>query len=266
VGDCVVVLNDTLLSTSHRAEDEEARIVAAGGWVSHDKRVFGILQPSRSLGDKDLKMRGIPPPPLNKREEKQLKRTGAKDERKPSGDASQVIVAVPAVSTATVPPEGGILLVGSDGLFDLLPHKSCMKLARGARQRGESAAKVAEALCRFARERKSRDDISAIVCFIEPAAAAVAVAASEVLTPIEKEDLVIAPKIVAVDPLPQTPEDKKKKKNKKKRDKKKAAEAVRASSVEQEGAVMVKSPAEAKAAMLVVSSALIFYVLVMILQ
>ena len=266
VGDCAAVLDDVLLTTVHRAEDEAERIAAAGGWVSHDKRVFGILQPSRSLGDRDLKMRGIPPPPLNKREEKQLKRAGAADTRRPSGDASKVVIAVPAVATAAVPAEGGILVLGSDGLFDLLPHRSCMKLARGARQRGESAAQVAEALCRVARERKSRDDISAVVCFVSPAQAAPALAT------MEREELVISTQ--SAEEAAQSAKRKKNKNKKQKQKNRKAheeAETLAPPPPQQAGVraadpTVAKSPAEVKAAMLVVSSALFFYVLVMILQ
>jgi serine/threonine protein phosphatase PrpC len=84
VGDCIVVHGDTVLTKSHRADDEEerARVLAAGGWIA-DGRVFGVLQPTRTLGDHDLKKK-IPPPPLNRKAQKALLREGKTDEREPS--------------------------------------------------------------------------------------------------------------------------------------------------------------------------------------
>ena len=172
VGDCEAVFEEHSLSHVHRScEEEEAeRIRAAGGWVS-DGRVFGVLQPSRTIGDRDLKKtkNGIPPPPLNQKQQKQLRKEGREDTRKPSGDASRIVVAEPFLSDEiSIGPNGGVLVLGSDGLFDVIPVKSCVKIAKAGVAAKKTAAEVAEELVKMARERKSRDDITALVCFVPP--------------------------------------------------------------------------------------------------
>jgi serine/threonine protein phosphatase PrpC len=116
----------------------QARIEEAGGWVS-DGRVFGVLQPSRSIGDQDIK-RKIPPPPLNRKAQKELKKHGLADDRQPSGSAKNVVIAVPFVSSAVF-PANEVLVAGSDGLFDVIPAKSCVKIARAALAAGTLSRK-----------------------------------------------------------------------------------------------------------------------------
>lgn len=272
VGDCMAVLDDDMLTTVHRATEplETARIVEAGGWVSGDGRVFGILQPSRALGDRDLKKGGIPPPPLNKRDSKLLRKTGAADERRPAGDASKVVVAVPAVAQATLRPEGGVLVLGSDGLFDRVSPSACVKAARAARLRGESAAQVAEELCLAARERKSRDDISAVVCFYGPKAEPQREDETEkTMDNDSKLDANGGQEAATIAEAAKAAGEKeeKKKKKKKKHKKKKAppAAAVAAPSVEG-AAVAAKSSGELPVAMLVATCAAVLYVLVVALH
>jgi serine/threonine protein phosphatase PrpC len=80
------------------------------------------------------------------------------------GSAKNVVIAVPFVSSAVF-PANEVLVAGSDGLFDVIPAKSCVKIARAALAAGRSAESTAQELCTMARARKSRDDISVVVVF-----------------------------------------------------------------------------------------------------
>ena len=159
-----------VLTRNHRLQDpdELQRVLDAGGWVK-GKRVFDCLQPTRTLGDADMKRRGIPPKPLNQKETKRLAREGKTDDRKPSGDASRVIIAEPFVSSVDLSSLGpSILLLGSDGLFDYLEFDECARLLRKwcCELPMPSCDDLAERLCKEASIRRSRDDISALVLFL----------------------------------------------------------------------------------------------------
>jgi len=111
-GDCRAVIRNPNGSTieltkDHRAVDPEelARIVAAGGTVIRE-RVMGVLAPSRSFGDLDVKQK-CPP---------------------------GVVIAVPDVNTYSVPEEAGkyaFMILATDGVFDVISSKSaCDFVAR----------------------------------------------------------------------------------------------------------------------------------------
>jgi len=111
-GDCRAVVRNPNGSTieltkDHRAvdPDEMARIVAAGGTVVRE-RVMGVLAPSRSFGDLDVKQK-CPP---------------------------GVVIAVPDINTYSVPEEAGkfaFMILATDGVFDVISSKSaCDFVAR----------------------------------------------------------------------------------------------------------------------------------------
>lgn len=263
VGDCMVVLGDTLITVVHRADDaeERARIEKAGGWIS-DGRVFGVLQPSRTLGDKDIK-KSIPPPPLNRKAQKELKRLGLSDERQSSGSAKEVVVALPHLSVASL-PANEVLVAGSDGLFDLLPAKQCVKIARAALGAGKTAEETAKELCAMARARKSRDDISAVVVMAKAAAAAPAVVSVPAPESEEKkadESTTLPPPVESGSSNSNTP-SKKKKKNKKRKSKKNNEEEARelpAPTVPAPEAAPEASRLEFSASVMVVAAASVVY-------
>lgn len=135
-GDCRAVLRDavgrvTQLSTDHRSTDasERRRMLAAGGFVRQG-RAMGILEPSRAIGDIDLKVRCLNwgcscvvttcfvvtrPRQLTRL----LRWTDAAHRR--------VVIADPALREEEVDPKEGphpvLLILGTDGVFDVMPNE-----------------------------------------------------------------------------------------------------------------------------------------------
>lgn len=155
-------MEDECLVEEHRAdkESEVERIRKAMGWVS-DKRVFGLLQPSRTIGDYDLKHSPIPPPPLNRKEARKLRRSGKEDSRPPVlANAREVVIATPHTRSLSR-PQAKLLLLGSDGLFDVIHPKEALLHVRN--NQSSNLDLVASQLCRLARERNSKDDITCVI-------------------------------------------------------------------------------------------------------
>merc|ERR1712216_1121077 len=98
------------LTTDHRATEpsEQQRIIKSGG-VIKDKRVWGALIPSRTLGDFPWK------------------------------DKGPALSAEPELREYEVTPEDKYLILGSDGLFDELSNKAIAKIVC---KLGSSAQKV----------------------------------------------------------------------------------------------------------------------------
>ena len=181
VGDSLAILvhldspkdsDHTVLTRNHRLadDDERQRVLDAGGWITKDNRVFDCLQPTRTLGDDDMKKRGIPPRPLNRKETKKLAREGKTDDRPHTGDASKVIIAEPHVHTLSIPRRTpAALVLGSDGLWDYVSPAEVSRLVSNWLRNAPamSAETIARQLCEAASSRKSCDDISAIVCIVD---------------------------------------------------------------------------------------------------
>lgn len=130
------------LTDDHKAarEDETARVEAAGGHILYwnGVRVMGVLAVSRAIGDHCLR---------------------------------PFVIAQPEVTILVRRPEDEILLLASDGLWDVLNNQEACTLAkrclRRARQRGasrQSAARIAATvLTRAAVDRGSRDNVTVLV-------------------------------------------------------------------------------------------------------
>jgi len=144
VGDCraVIFCNGSVieLTKDHRAVDakELARITNAGGFVKNG-RVNGVLAPSRSFGDHDIKR-------LN-----------------PEG----VLIVEPeivsfSVSSSFAMPNSTFMILASDGVWDVLSSASaCEFVAKHLAKTGNpdlAALKLCEAC-----SKHNKDDISAIV-------------------------------------------------------------------------------------------------------
>ena len=130
------------LTDDHKAarEDETARVEAAGGQILfwNGVRVMGVLAVSRAIGD-----RGLRP----------------------------FVIAAPEVTIVGRRPDDELLLLASDGLWDVLSNSEAVTLARRclarARARGAtraSAARIAATvLTRAAVDRGSRDNVTVVV-------------------------------------------------------------------------------------------------------
>ncbi len=168
VGDCRAVLGSTAdaaavqqLTADHRGDDavERERVESEGGWLE-DGRVFGLLQPTRTLGDADLKL--TPPLRLNRKLKRELRRSGV---AAPAGAYSTAVSAVPAVRALALETHHDVLVLGSDGLFEAVSNEEVVALARRL-GRGSDSSAVAAELCDMARARGVKDDISAIVFYL----------------------------------------------------------------------------------------------------
>jgi protein phosphatase 2C len=130
------------LTEDHKAarDDETARVEAAGGEVMwwNGERVMGVLAVSRSIGDHYLR---------------------------------PFVIAQPEVTILSRVPEDELLLLASDGLWDVMSNQEACSLAqrclRRAQQRGASrhtAAKVAASvLTRAAIDQGSSDNVTVVV-------------------------------------------------------------------------------------------------------
>jgi serine/threonine protein phosphatase PrpC len=130
------------LSDDHKAarEDETARVEAAGGQILfwNGVRVMGLLAVSRAIGDHSLR---------------------------------PYVIAEPEVTIVNRYPDDEVLIMASDGLWDVMSNQEACNLAKKcllrARQRGStrhSAAKVAATvLTRAAVDRGSRDNVTVVI-------------------------------------------------------------------------------------------------------
>lgn len=130
------------LTDDHKAarEDETARVQAAGGEVMwwNGERVMGVLAVSRAIGDHYLR---------------------------------PFVIAQPEVTILTRSDEDDLLLLASDGLWDVLSNQEACSLAqrclKRAQQRGASrqtAARVAASvLTRAAIDQGSSDNVTVVV-------------------------------------------------------------------------------------------------------
>ena len=130
------------LTDDHKAarEDETARVEAAGGQILfwNGVRVMGLLAVSRAIGDHSLR---------------------------------PYVIADPEVTVVNRHPGDELMVMASDGLWDVITNQEACSLAKKcllrARQKGstrENAAKVAATvLTRAAVDRGSRDNVTVLV-------------------------------------------------------------------------------------------------------
>lgn len=115
----------------------------------------GILQPTRSFGDVDLKL--STPVRLNRKSLRELKRSGSPA---PSATSrNNAISSIPSVSVWELSDIHTHLVCASDGLFDKLSNDEVASLVCSAATEEDPAVR----LCNLARERGVRDDITCVV-------------------------------------------------------------------------------------------------------
>lgn len=125
------------LSNDHRptSEDERARVVAAGGSVQ-DGRVDGILSLSRSIGDRKLR---------------------------------SYVIATPEVREHNISEEDEMLIMASDGLWDVLGADELYPMLTGVHVQTGAERLVAESVL-----RGSKDNITVLIVDLRPDAASFA--------------------------------------------------------------------------------------------
>jgi len=119
------------LTKDHKPTDaEEKRLIEEKGGMVFNGRVSGILGVSRSLGDY--------------RAEKYISR-------------------VPTVVSHPISAKDQALVIACDGLFDVCSDDEVADMVSAGISRGHSANKTAEALCRVAIEKGTKDNVTVMV-------------------------------------------------------------------------------------------------------
>ncbi len=145
LGDCRAVLCHNgaprVLTSDHlvRCESERRRILGEGGIV-HANRLSGFLEVSRALGDLDYDT-GFKPAGLSARPE---------------------MVHVPITSLDE------FLIMGSDGLWDVMSEVDAVRLAREELRVYGDASMASEKLVEAALKRHTDDNVTAIVVSLNP--------------------------------------------------------------------------------------------------
>ena len=123
------------LTLDHRLDDERERqrVASEGGTIEGD-RLGGFLHCSRALGDLDG------------------------DGRKPAG-----LSAVPDVRSTPLEPEHEFVVLGSDGLWDVLEPAVAVAMARDELRAYGDAAMASEKLVEAALARKTDDNVTVLV-------------------------------------------------------------------------------------------------------
>lgn len=154
------------LTTEHRVwgkgttvTSETERIESAGGWVE-DGRVCGVLAVSRAFGDPEFKGTGL----------KALLQRGVEDEFWTQEFAdSQIftedpVTVVPDVFELSLQAgKDEVLIVATDGLWDVVSSQDAVNLTRAEFRRGGNAEEAAEKLMDAAVKRRTQDNVAVIV-------------------------------------------------------------------------------------------------------
>ena len=156
------------LTTEHRvygksaaASAEASRVKEAGGWLD-DGRVCGVLAVSRAFGDPGLKRAGLAA----------TLRQGVEDgawseefalERERAGFSADPVVPTPDVTALATTERDEFVVVASDGLWDVLPSRDAVRVARAALRRGAGPAGAAAALAEAAVKRRTPDNVAVVV-------------------------------------------------------------------------------------------------------
>jgi serine/threonine protein phosphatase PrpC len=167
-----VIHRSVVLSTAHKPKLEEDRINAAGGWVSPDGYILGVLACSRSMGDRELKYyedytkSGLKTSPLESRRPRgrNSNRQKVRNNNKDAPPSMKHIVSPkPEIDIFNIDQTDALLVIGSDGLWDFVSPKQSVAIVNDAWTKQHNIEDVCEALVRAAKRAKSADDITAMV-------------------------------------------------------------------------------------------------------
>jgi len=167
LGDCRAVLakkdgrnkwKSLALSKDHKArfKTEKTRIAKANGWLLNN-RLFGVIECSRSIGDKDLKPKNLP--------------VGADSQtnKKNNTRISGVLIAEPQIQIADIAPDCEFVIIASDGFWTHMSNKHAVDLAlKLMKQTGKDKLHlVCDSLVKHAVYYGSGDDITVVIFLIE---------------------------------------------------------------------------------------------------
>ncbi|CAG9460928.1 unnamed protein product [Pedinophyceae sp. YPF-701] len=153
------------LSNEHRVYGRGGAVVAeiervqkSGAWID-DGRVFGVVGVSRAFGDWEWKIDGL---------ERTLKE-GVESGMYLADFIESVeikespIITRPDVAKLDLDEDDEVLVVATDGLWDVMTSAQVVSMARLEFSRGRTAQEVADMLVQKAIERKSQDNVGAVV-------------------------------------------------------------------------------------------------------
>jgi len=179
-----------VLSKPHKPKEEEQRIETAGGWVSADGYILGVLNCSRAFGDREMKhyddfrlsklkkdfeegqeqrqnrillnnntsrpVRSRPPPAL------------VRKQSIPKANMKFLVSPSPDIDVFKLDRNDALLVIGSDGLWDYLMPKRCVQLVNESFNKRHRLDDVCEALVTAAQKASSCDDITVMVISLHP--------------------------------------------------------------------------------------------------
>jgi serine/threonine protein phosphatase PrpC len=166
-----------VLSKPHKPKEEEQRIETAGGWVSDDGYLLGVLNCSRAFGDRELKHYddfqvsklkkefedGQEKLRQNRKINSRPIRTFSRKQSIPKATMKFLVSPSPDIEVFPLEPNDALLVIASDGLWDYLIPKRCVQLVHKSYHKRQSLDDVCEALVSAAQQASSSDDITVMV-------------------------------------------------------------------------------------------------------
>jgi len=151
-GDCQAVMcyengrKIKKLNKPHRSgdSDEKQRIYKAGGYVKRG-RVMSVLEPSRTIGDLDVK--------------KMCEKAVIAEPFVDAFDYEVYLGRMQEIPT--------YIILASDGVFDVMDGKNAARIVNKVLMKEPRSPQCARILCNEAKRMGSDDDITAIICFLE---------------------------------------------------------------------------------------------------
>jgi len=167
IGDCELLLVSgggmriERLNHPHRSsgEKERKRLEAAGGYVING-RAMGILEPSRTVGDLDVK-RLCPGAVIAEPEVGIIDLKEVLSRNEASAHLSQIVGSPQGWNI------GMYCILATDGVFDVMDSYEASRIVSRALTTKISQKVAAEILCQHAKKLGSKDDITAIVIRFE---------------------------------------------------------------------------------------------------
>ena len=172
------------ITVAHRATDpaEKARITQAGGFVLNG-RVMGVLEPSRAIGDWDLKRNPksrhavSSKPSLNvqvvRKNDTDTGGSGGKGARSTAGRNSKraekkmggarLMNAMHSSAGGADLPRDPFMVIASDGVWDFMTDDEVVECVQKSTRFGLDRSEPARRLVAQAKAKRSQDDITAVV-------------------------------------------------------------------------------------------------------
>jgi len=167
VGDCELLMVSQngmcieRLNHPHRSsgEKERRRIEGAGGFVTRG-RAMGVLEPSRTIGDIDVKR--MCPGAISAEPE-----VGIIDLLEIATKEEATTAMANLIGNGTGIELGMFAILATDGVFDVMDHYEVVRNVTRSLRSKKSIRQAAEILCKKAYKMGSDDDISAVVIMFE---------------------------------------------------------------------------------------------------